>query len=209
MLWKITPLIAEWLASLPHCLKSAGVLHGDAVIVELGCGTTGLIGIIMAPLVTSYLLTDQAYVTKTLSENINENTISIHRQSRRKRNTTKDLPKARFVPLDWETDKAAGLLQEIPRGKAIDLVVACDCVYNEHLIRPLVETMADVCRLTSSEHHPTYALIAQQLRSDKVFEQFLEALMITFTVWRIPDDKLLTSLRLGMGYVVHLACLKA
>ncbi len=67
MLWKITPLIAEWLASLPHCLKSAGVLHGDAVIVELGCGTTGLIGIIMAPLVTSYLLTDQAYVIKTLS----------------------------------------------------------------------------------------------------------------------------------------------
>ena len=56
VLWKITPLLANWLASIPDILSD--VLHNDAVVVELGCGVAGLIGLVLARMVDCYILTD-------------------------------------------------------------------------------------------------------------------------------------------------------
>ncbi|RMZ77012.1 hypothetical protein DV738_g4552, partial [Chaetothyriales sp. CBS 135597] len=210
VIWKITPLIAQWLASMPNCLGSARILHNEAVVVELGCGVSGLIGIVMAPLVSTYILTDQAYVMKTLRSNVDANVSeSLARPRRSTAQKARAPPQPKLIPLDWETDDASTLKHELPHGRYIDLVVVCDCVYNEYLIQPLVRTLVDVCGLAMATEKATFVLIAQQLRSAEVLEQFLDTLMLHFVVWRVPEEHLPATLQPGSGYVVHLACLKA
>ncbi|KIX96175.1 uncharacterized protein Z520_07953 [Fonsecaea multimorphosa CBS 102226] len=210
VIWKITPLLAAWLMSLPPILS--GVLHDTAVVVELGCGVTGLLGLVLSRLVQCYVLTDQPYVVKYLRENIAANSTSAKgKKNHRKRPNEKTVAQEeclKILPLDWEADSVANLKSAIPPGAVIDLLVLCDCVYNEYLISPLVQTCVDACRLTSSATKSTMVLVAQQLRSDTVCELFLAALMQEFNVWRIPDQELSSQLRSDSGYVVHLATLK-
>jgi hypothetical protein len=209
VLWKITPLVSEWLSQWPNGLTQYGLLHPDAVVVELGCGIAGVIGVMLAPMVSTYLLTDQAYVSRALHDNINANTqSSVIKQRSGKKRSAKDVDMPPFLPLDWETDDAANILPHLPDGRPVDLVVVCDCVYNDHLIRPLVNILTDVCKLKPPDTRPTYALIAQQLRSNDVMEQFLSALMEKFTVWRIPPMYLPAQLQSDSGYAVHLARLR-
>jgi hypothetical protein len=77
-----------------------------------------------------------------------------------------------FAPLDWEKDavtpafvaaacagaaagdgksrtKTVSAAMRRPDNRSFDLVFACDCVYNEALIEPLVSTCAEACRLRS------------------------------------------------------------
>lgn len=205
VLWKITPLIGEWLASKPAILQTTSILGRESTVVELGCGITGLIGILVAPEVSSYVLTDQAYVMRALHHNINANgpTSSSARKAIRPHPTQ---PSA--VPLDWEINKPSLEGLGLQPGQVIDLVVVCDCVYNEYLVKPLVETLVDVCRLNSAGKQAA-VLVAQQLRSETIFELFLATLLERFDVWRLPDDHLAPGLRSGSGYAVHMALLKA
>ena len=66
------------------------------------------------------------------------------------------------------------------------------------------------CQLvnSSSAEKPTLGIIAQQLRSDMVFEAWLKAFHNFFKVWRIPDDLLIDGLKEGSGFVVHAGILR-
>ncbi|KIW74204.1 hypothetical protein Z517_12144 [Fonsecaea pedrosoi CBS 271.37] len=210
VIWKITPLLAAWLASLPPILS--GALDDTAVVVELGCGITGLLGLVVSKFVQCYVLTDQTYVVRYLRENIATNATPPREKKRnKKRGNEKELAQEehlKVLPLDWEADSVENLKSAIPPSGWVDLLVLCDCVYNEYLISPLVQTCVDVCRLGPTAAKHTVVLVAQQLRSDTVCELFLAALMKEFNVWRIPDRELPTQLQDGSGYVVHLATLK-
>ena len=204
VLWKITPLVAEWLLSMPAILSSANILHGESNVVELGCGITGLIGILLAPQVGSYVLTDQAYVMKTLHQNIEAN-LSI---AKSRKGGGPYAKKARTAPLDWETDRPSLEGLGLRTSDHIDLVVACDCIYNEYLIEPLVTSLVDICRL-NPEDRQAAVLVAQQLRSEEIFEQFIAAFSTRFDVWRVTDEHLSPELGAGSGYAIHLGLLKA
>lgn len=201
VLWKITPMVGEWLASMPAFLRDAKCLDSNSCVVEIGCGITGLIGIVVAPEVGTYVLTDQSYVMKVLQQNIAAN-LPTSRAARKGAKVHTSLPTA--VPLDWEinTPSLDGL--GLSPDQSIDLLVVCDCVYNDYLIKPLVRTLVDVCRLNTGEKQAA-VLIAQQLRSENIFEEFLAALLEFFMVWRVTDDFLPIDLRAGTGYAVHLA----
>jgi predicted nicotinamide N-methyase len=205
VVWKITPLVGEWLMSKPAILTSSNIFHGESTVVELGCGITGLIGILLAPDVATYVLTDQFYVMKLLQRNITENASSSKTRPKASRAIIKQ---PRIAPLDWETDKPSleglGLMEDA----AIDLVIACDCIYNEYLIEPFVASLVDVCRLNKEGKHAA-VLVAQQLRSETIFEQFMAAFMTRFDVWRVSDDHLTPELRTGSGYALHLGLLKS
>lgn len=86
------------------------------------------------------------------------------------------------------------------------MVLACDCIYNESLIDPFVQTCADLCRLEeiNAPDKPTIYVIAQQLRSSDIFEAWLAAFMDAFRVWRVPSRMLSEGLSESSGYVVHL-----
>ncbi|OAX79098.1 hypothetical protein ACJ72_06587 [Emergomyces africanus] len=141
-----------------------------------------------------------------------------------------------FTELDWELDSPSTLKQTImppsslenPKTKqnqtdveqedpGFELLVACDCVYNDALIEPFVQTCADICRLrpgftpmnhdaaplsqlshpptVTAKRQPTVCIIAQQLRAPDVFESWLQAALAEFWVWRVCDEVL----EKGMG----------
>ncbi|KAL2754402.1 hypothetical protein ACRALDRAFT_1070203 [Sodiomyces alcalophilus JCM 7366] len=230
VLWKITPLFAGWLASP----LAQPFLPSPASILELGCGISALTALAAAPRVQRYVLTDQPYVSKLVHMNLDENRPSPFSSSSGRRRKTKgsgSAPAAKgqgqraggggeihFVPLDWELDQVTPALTCSPDTRSFDAVVACDCVYNEALVGPFVQTCADACRLrlgeteedqageTSAE--PCVCIVAQQLRAPEVFEAWLKAFHARFRVWRVPDSMLTEGLRLGSGFVVHVGALR-
>ena len=200
VLWKVSPAVARWLLSKANVLWSTGVLHLEANVVEFGCGITGIIGLSLHAMVGTYVLTDQEYVLKRLQANIDTN---IRTASRAKHNQR---GKLKIVALDWEADSASNLPSIIGNDAVIELVIACDCIYNDFLIQPFVESCVDVCKLSKGGR--TVVLIAQQLRSDHVLSEWLRTSMKYFDVWRVQDDQLSVELASGSGYVVHLLLLK-
>jgi Lysine methyltransferase len=203
VLWKVTPLVANWLSSTDNFLWEIGWLRSDSTIVELGCGISGLIALSIAPLLSSgfYALTDQAYVMKILHQNIVVN---------EKRPPQRRLPRQglqiRTLSLDWETDATSNVTTLLGKDNDIDLIVACDCIYNDYLTQPLVSTCVSLCALRSVGSKKTGLLVAQQLRSDDVLQTWLEEMFRSFLVFRIPFGILPEELR--KGYVLHFAILR-
>lgn len=92
----------------------------------------------------------------------------------------------------------------------IDIVLACDCIYNESLIAQLVRTCAELCQVVEAKPSkiPTICVIAQQLRSPDVFEAWLTTFSESFRVWRVPDSLLSDELKQDSGFVVHIGIIK-
>lgn len=128
-------------------------------------------------------------------------------------------PCVETLALDWETDDPADLPRRLGQdvGAAsssppgADVLVACDCVYNEALIDPFVETCARVCGLRGGggEWRPTVVVVAQQLRHPDVFAAWLAAFHRAFRVWTVPDGVLPEALGEASGFIVHVGILRA
>lgn len=191
-------------------------------MLELGCGISTLVGLTLAPSVRSYILTDQEYVMKLLHQNLSQNRQTTRPASSRGRKSasTRDKPSNKSSasasniiahPLDWEKDQISSSFPGAEAG--FDAIIACDCIYNEALIDPLVQTCIDTCRLRSvdaseNRHNATICVVAQQLRSPEVFEQWLAAFHTAFQVWRVPDEELSDGLKSDSGFVVHIGILR-
>ncbi|KAI9897010.1 hypothetical protein N3K66_008032 [Trichothecium roseum] len=232
--------------------------RGPVSVLELGCGISPLTALALRGRTSSYVLTDQAYVQKLVQENIAANTSSSSPVTKggggknSKKSTRKSSSKSaagegggtgaggagregtiRFATLDWETDVPTPEAHGTP-----DVVLATDCVYNYALVRPLVQTCAETCRLrrratsftTSTTTTTTITatttttaqegggegdlddecvcLVAQQLRSHDVFAEWLAEFHRSFRVWRVPDGMMSPGLRAGAGFVAHLGVLR-
>lgn len=224
VVWKITPLFATWITATSNPLFKHGILNADSTVLELGCGISGIIGLSLGPLVRSYTLTDQEYVLKLLSHNLKENrrtSVSSSRSRKSNAKTKKGTMKSEMISatsnilqssLDWETDEVTASLTGVEK-KSFDVVIACDCIYNDALIKSLVQTSIDACMLRSVDEVedkkiPTVCLVAQQLRSAEVFEGWLKVFHKTFRVWRIPDEELIDGLKTDSGFVIHIGILR-
>ncbi|KAI1815176.1 hypothetical protein GGS20DRAFT_358810 [Poronia punctata] len=212
VIWKITPLIASWLSSPSNILFKTGFLSSSSSVLELGCGISGLVGLTLSPMVSQYVLTDQPYVARLVERNLEENAIITTTQqqqqksnSKRNNNNKNKSTNLRFTSLDWELD-------EVPPSLASDVVIACDCIYNETLIKPLVQTCADVCGLRQQQQQQqqqvAICIVAQQLRDPEIFEGWIKEFSSKFRVWRIPETFLSKELRDNTGFVVHVGVLK-
>ncbi|KAK3182325.1 Ribosomal protein lysine methyltransferase [Lecanicillium sp. MT-2017a] len=229
VLWKITPLFANWLASPSNFLFSSSILSSTSAILELGCGISPLNALSLSPRVGSYILTDQTYVAKLINTNIAENSSTVNtiarkqhssKSSQRNNNNNSSSSNITFTPLDWETDlPSAALIPGSSNDKSFDAVLACDCVYNYALIPPLVSTCAEACKLRDETESKeggeaaaaagqTLCIVAQQLRNDDVFCSWLAAFMEKFRVWRVKGEALPEELRPSAGFVVHVGVLR-
>ncbi|KAL7627601.1 Ribosomal protein lysine methyltransferase [Parahypoxylon ruwenzoriense] len=220
VVWKITPLVADWLATPENLLQTSGILSHSSSVLELGCGISGLVGLSLAPLVARYILTDQAYVARLVEKNIDENVIAnkprtpgpTSQRRRGKSSLVRPQIELRFRPLDWELDEVTPSLTGTENVKSFDIVIACDCIYNDALIQPLVQACADACKLRSADENavdrPTVCLVAQQLRDPEIFEAWIKEFTKHFCAWRIPENVLSEELRSNPGFVVHLGVLK-
>ncbi|KAF7591777.1 hypothetical protein BBP40_001103 [Aspergillus hancockii] len=237
VLWKITPLFAEWITNKSsNPLWSHSLLTPSSTVVELGCGISGLIALSLSPSITHYITTDQEYVHRLLRLNLESNTTAPPKpkaKSSSKKPTSRgqkpSAPRSNisFTSLDWETDEPALLKDSIEGGipdgeedKGFDVLISCDCIYNDALIAPFVRTCADVCRLRpvyraegglgsdGGGKNPTVCIIAQQQRSPEVFEAWLRETLMVFRVWRVGDEVLGDGLGSGSGYLVHVLVLR-
>ncbi|KAI8931278.1 hypothetical protein NX059_011622 [Plenodomus lindquistii] len=210
VVWRITPLFATWISSPTNFLFTSSLLTPSSTVLELGAGVSGIVALTLGPMVAKYTATDQDYVLKLLRQNVAENLDTVLPSSRKKPGKSK--ARVKGVPsgaaermsveaLDWETS-------DITHLPGVDMVIACDCIYNEALIEPLNSTCAALCRLPTDSPSPTVVLIAQQLRSPDVFEAWLKSFCEKFTVWQVPDGFLDEGLREGSGYVVHIGIVR-
>ncbi|KAI1113495.1 hypothetical protein F5Y14DRAFT_452031 [Nemania sp. NC0429] len=222
VVWKITPLVASWLSSPDNLVWKTGALSSSSNILELGCGISGLVGLAVSPLVSRYTLTDQTYVARLVEKNLQENLVPTQKPSSQKRkgkpSSTANPVNLRFEPLDWELDEVTTSLTGSPYVSSFDAVIACDCIYNDTLIEPLVQTCADACNLRQRGQDagaqsdetltPTLCIVAQQLRDPEIFEAWIKEFSKHFRVWRVPEEALSKELRANTGFVVHIGVLK-
>lgn len=213
-LWKITPIVANWLGDQNSVLWSNGILHSRAIVIELGCGISGLIGYALASRIAKCVLTDQRSILKLLDANVASNLDSTDSLKQKKRSAKghrtnyngTPKPKIYTRELNWELDDESALTDVLEPNDEIDLIVLCDCVYNDFLAEPLIRTCENLCGRHGKAD--TVLLIAQQLRSDEVVSLFLSALSKSFDIWRLFDAYNHPELRDGSGFAIHLACLK-
>ncbi|TKA75886.1 hypothetical protein B0A49_03234 [Cryomyces minteri] len=233
VVWKVTPLFADWLADTKNILFRSSILGTASTVLELGCGVSGIVSVTLAPLVRRYIATDQDYVFKLLKQNIAQNakqsSVTKAKSSRGGRGKTASTAQTERIntdiealALDWELDSLSALsevltqqtksgTEDVPPG--VDAIVACDCIYNDALIEPFVSTCTDICRLrtvSSSKDavKPTVCIIAQQLRTAGVFEAWLKRFHRDFRVWRLPERLSSRGLGENSGFVVHVGVLR-
>ncbi|PVH86043.1 hypothetical protein DL98DRAFT_450838 [Cadophora sp. DSE1049] len=222
VVWKITPLFARWITSTNFLFK-LGILDSESTVLELGCGISGIIGLSLGPLISSYVLTDQDYVMKLLNQNLTQNRQETSTASKGRKSSSKpkrgsaptnSLHAASNItarPLDWETDEVTASLTGSDSIKSFDAVITCDCIYNDALIKPLVQTCVDACKLRAvgdPGQNLAVCIVAQQLRSSEVFEGWLKEFHRAFQVWRFPDEELIDGLKTDSGFVVHIGILR-
>jgi len=210
------------------------VLSSRSAVLELGAGVSSVLALTLGRHVRRYVQSDQEYTQRLAVRNLAENlpsllpsTAAVSRGGgggRAKRATknpkiaspTPQEPRIDTIVLDWEESDILHHPQLRGQGP-LDVVIACDCVYNEALIRPLVETCVDACLLGRDEAElrggggdddKTVVIVAQELRAAEVLECFLNEFTKRFDTWRLPDELLPEALRPTAGYVIHVGVLK-
>jgi hypothetical protein len=170
-------------------------------------------------------MTDQDYVLRLLQQNLSENQQDTSSSSKGRKSTAKfkrgntsSLPaksnnNIAARTLDWETDEVTTSLTGSESDESFEAIIACDCIYNDALIDPLVQTCVQVCKLRISDssggtRKPTVCIVAQQLRSPDVFEGWLKVFFQFFRVWRVPDGEVIDELKSHSGFVLHLGILR-
>lgn len=221
MVWRVTPAFSSWISSPDNIILRSLSRDTECTAVntvELGSGISGLVALSLGPRIAKYIATDQLYVLKLLNQNIVDNRkaesspSSVKPRAKQKSgesatsSSTGQHGTIETVTLDWELDSVLTLRPYLDK---VDLVIACDCIYNEALVRPFVDTCAEVCRqFQPRTTKPSVCIVAQQLRSPDVFETWLKEFWKAFRVWRVPDELLNDDLRGGSGLVVHMGILR-
>ncbi|PPJ57596.1 hypothetical protein CBER1_04808 [Cercospora berteroae] len=207
--WQSTLRCSEWLASPTNFLYTSGILSSGSLVLELGAGISGILPCILASHVKKVVATDQPYTLRALQSNI-----ELNARSNRTTNNVKNY-NIEVCPLDWEKDDVAGFLHAHGFQGGLDVILACDCIYNYALIEPFVQTCADLCRSRHRDddnhtiNRPTICVVVQQLRQAEVFEQWMSAFHKLFRSWRVPSDLLPRDLREDSGFAVHVGILRS
>jgi predicted nicotinamide N-methyase len=207
VVWRTSVAVAEWLAT-PNVFSKYGIWSGDATVLELGSGISGLIPLVLAPSVGRVVATDQHHLLKRLGTNIEAGARDA--KARSKGSTRGSTTNIQTLALDWEEDDVQRTMASNGLSDGVDMVIACDCVFNYSLITPFVQACVDICKLRSSGDHsrPTVCVIAQHLRQSDVFEQWLDTFLRLFKVWRVPERLLSPELKGGSGFAVHVGLLR-
>ncbi|KAL0066078.1 Ribosomal protein lysine methyltransferase [Marasmius tenuissimus] len=144
-------------------------------ILELGAGT-GLLGIVLSPLIRKYTITDIDDLVPLIKKNVQLNVPEFPKDSN-----------LVVTSLDWVT------LQQVPPSKRpevfafdpVDLVLVVDCIYHPSLLPSLLETL-NFLAIPGT----TTVLVVVELRASDVVTEFLQSwiTMPCWEVWRIADN---------------------
>ena len=225
--WRSSVAMSGWLAS-PHSLLTmltqlSDRLAGSAV-VELGCGISPLLALTVHDRAARYIATDQEYILAHFKRNIADNMQTEKLNTMQRRNQVRrplTAPRIETLALDWEThhvSKQLGRhLRDFPhQGEQethadIAVLLACDCIFNEHLIEPFVQACRAICELQrqlGSGRGDTLCVTGHQVRCPEVLEQWMSSMMQHFTLSRVKSRYLCDDFAEPSGFVAHLAVLR-
>lgn len=182
-----------------QCIKVFFGPGNQSKVLELGCGATGMLACVLAPLVKSYVATDQPHLLKIAKQNMQDN-LSLYGSSSVPGPAAKPKYNLECMELDWEEPEESWQdILDLWDGEYPDVVLACDTIYNEYLIPAFVATL----KLVSGPD--TVILVAQQLRLSDIFETFItELLDADLRVFAVPENLLRKDF--AQGYTLHMVC---
>jgi len=173
VLWRLSVCFAQVILQHYHfdhqdALFDRAALSG-AHVLELGAGT-GLLSIVLSPLVRRYTATDIAELIPLIRKNISLNIPRSH------------VSNITVEELDWVRlkDTLPARRSRLFAYPTIDLLLVVDCIYHPNLLLPLVET---INHLTVREK--TVVVVAVELRAEDVVREFLELLTGSEKGWEI------------------------
>jgi hypothetical protein len=149
----------------------------QARILELGSGT-GLLAILLNSLCKSYTASDQFDNLKLIQRNLEINGVAVPQHTRRDGDYKGAAGggEAEIEEVDWvaisherarrgtSASKKAPTEELNGREGDYDLILAVDCIYNESLVVPLVDTFAEY----AGRGKPTLVWVVIELRSSDV-----------------------------------------
>nr|XP_031858685.1 uncharacterized protein CI109_005920 [Kwoniella shandongensis]KAA5525757.1 hypothetical protein CI109_005920 [Kwoniella shandongensis] len=195
VLWRSSLHLARLVLSQYHHPPSSSLPILDTValrkanILELGAGT-GLLAVLLGPLCASYTASDRMENLKLVKRNLDLNGLGAAGQvpeigdSHKKdkgpkggKGQSETKATVRLEEVDWiavsEETKRHRTNSHTHDGEEetkYDMILAVDCIYNEHLIQPLVDTLARYCPVGGK----TVVCVVVELRSADVLTTFLE-----------------------------------
>ncbi|KAJ2525443.1 hypothetical protein GGI11_000015 [Coemansia sp. RSA 2049] len=195
VLWNSSVIMSEFFAQHSEWAGDGSLDVGETNIVELGTGC-GLVGLVLHQLgARRVALTDQQRMMKVINRNIAA-AASARQPNRASGSSRRQKPgdfggSSRGECEIYATEYLWGRPPEDLRitSEPIDMVVVSDCVYHESIAPLLVHTLADLCRSKSNkadDGSTVAVVVGQELRSDLVHQAFVEALLRTFVVYRVP-----------------------
>lgn len=115
-----------------------------------------MLAMLLSPLCRSYTATDLYENLRLVSRNLELN--------QRAHNRPAKGTELALEELDWVATSTSKAQVESILGGGYDLVLAVDCIYNENLTGPFIETLSTLC----PEGGSTMALVVVELRSADV-----------------------------------------
>jgi len=173
VLWRLSVCFAQMVLQQYHYNSGTSLLDPEllssAHVLELGAGT-GLLSIVLSPLVHLYTATDIAELIPLIRKNITQNVVS------------SILPRVNAEELDWLRLQSATSAQRLKffAYPEIDLLLVVDCIYHPSLLPALVET---ICHLATKDR--TVVFVAAELRAEGVIEEFLRLWLGNGECWEI------------------------
>lgn len=190
--WQTASLMVEWL------IESQPIDFSCLTVLELGAGVSGIMSLVIGPKCHHFIASDQKPLLKLLKENLANNSTKKYHSSTME--GTKGITKARapiidVIEFDWE-DLAFASHSLAQVSSHIDVVIACDTIYNEFLIGPFLAACQEVLSATNG------LLLGMQLRDEGVTEAFLDQVVATnLRLYYVPPAQLSPKLR--EGFVVY------
>lgn len=224
VVWQTAIALADWISDKQNPLFARGILSPTSQVVELGCGVNPVLALTLSGRVARYIATDQDYVLKLYRANLAANTTATPTAGVTAGPQAKGGPGRRMAAgardrqtqiqtsqLDWEIQDIARQAPWHEDGvgeDSADVVIACDCVYNEHIVPAFVLACKGVCELRAKEERASVVVVAQQLRSPEVYEVWARSMLTHFRMWKIGYDGHSEVLSEASGFAVHVAVLR-
>lgn len=197
--WQTSPRLIDWIISEPKCPLYDCFQKPHLKVVELGAGIAGIGASVLGPKCLQYICMDQKHILKLLKQNIVNNIVApfysttIDQDTRPKQNQATS--QIEVIEFDWEYIADGVYNYQQISNEPPDLIIACDTVYNEYLIRPFLMALKTLMGRN------TGGLIAIQMRDAQVLEMFVMEMATQFTVYQVPGQ--LLSKELIRGFVVY------
>ncbi|CAK7896689.1 ribosomal lysine N-methyltransferase 5 [[Candida] anglica] len=192
--WQTASYMTDWILGDKKCPFK---FNSDMTVVELGSGVGGICVSLLGPKVKQYIATDQQSLLKLLKSNFESNVHGSYRYSEQTINKKSGpISTIEFMEFDWE-DPEQGLLNfHAFTNDPVDLIIACDTIYNEYLIPHFINAFTSLM----SEH--TGVLIGVQLRDEALIELFDEQVLERGLHLFCVNEEILTS-ELNQGFIIY------